>query len=155
MAPYNRALLMQDCSRWEEALADYERAIALNPQYADALYNRSMAQLFLGDFEAGWRGYEWRWVNARRLGIGEARTFTQPRWQGEDLSGKRLLLYSEAGLGDTLQFCRYVPLCARLGATVILEAQAPLVTSSKGSKAFRRYSPPAVLCRRSTINRRC
>ena len=128
MAHYNRALLMQDCSRWEEALADYERAIALNPQYADALYNRSMAQLFLGDFEAGWRGYEWRWVNARRLGIGEARTFTQPRWQGEDLSGKRLLLYSEAGLGDTLQFCRYVRLCARLGATVILEAQAPLVT---------------------------
>jgi tetratricopeptide (TPR) repeat protein len=127
MAPYNRALLMQDCSRWEEALADYDRAIALNPQFADALYNRSMARLFLGDFEAGWRDYEWRWVNAQRLGIGEARTFTQPRWQGEDLSGKRLLVYSEAGLGDTLQFCRYVPLCARLGATVILEAQAPLI----------------------------
>jgi hypothetical protein len=126
MAPYNRALLMQDCSRWEEALTDYDRAIALNPQFADALYNRSMVQLFLGEFEAGWRGYEWRWVNARRLGIGEARTFTQPRWQGEDLSGQRLLLYSEAGLGDTLHFCRYVPLCARLGATVILEAQAPL-----------------------------
>jgi tetratricopeptide (TPR) repeat protein len=126
MAPYNRALLMQDCSRWEEALADYDRAIALNPQFADALYNRAMAQLFLGDFEAGWRGYEWRWVNARRLGIGEARRFTQPRWLGEDLSGRLLLLYSEAGLGDTLQFCRFVPLCARLGATVILEAQAPL-----------------------------
>src|SRR5271156_577611 len=127
IAPYNRALLMQDCSRWEEALADYDRTLAINPQFADALYNRAMAQLFLGDFEAGWRGYEWRWVNARRLGLGEARTFTQPRWQGEDLSGRRLLLYGEAGLGDTLQFCRYVPLCARLGATVILEAQAPLV----------------------------
>ena len=126
MAPYNRALLMQDCSKWEEALADYDRAIALNPQFADALYNRAMAQLFLGDFEAGWRGYEWRWVSARRLGIGEARTFTQPRWLGEDLSGRLLLLYSEAGLGDTLQFCRFAPLCARLGATVILEAQAPL-----------------------------
>jgi Tfp pilus assembly protein PilF len=127
MAPYNRALLMQDCSRWEEALADYDRAIGLNPRFADALYNRSMAQLFLGDFDSGWRGYEWRWANARRLGIGEARTFTQPRWQGEDLAGKSLLLYAEAGLGDTLQFCRYVPLCARLGATVNLEIQAPLV----------------------------
>ena len=111
----------------EEALADYDRSIALNPQFADALYNRSMAQLFLGDFEQGWRGYEWRWANARRLGIGEARAFTQPRWQSEDIAGKRLLLYSEAGLGDTLQFCRYAPLCARLGATVILEVQAPLV----------------------------
>jgi hypothetical protein len=120
-------LLLQECSRWEEALADYDRSIAANPQFADALYNRSMAQLFLGDFEQGWRGYEWRWVNARRLGIGEARFFTQPRWQGEDLAGKRLLLYSEAGLGDTLQFCRYASLCARLGATVILEVQAPLV----------------------------
>jgi tetratricopeptide (TPR) repeat protein len=127
MAPYNRALLMQDCSRWEEALADYDHAIALNAQFADALYNRSMVQLFLGDFDSGWRGYEWRWVNARRLGIGEARTFTQPRWQGEDLAGKSLLLYAEAGLGDTLQFCRYAPLCARLGATVSLEIQAPLV----------------------------
>lgn len=128
MAPYNRALLMQDCSKWEEALADYDRAIALNPQFADALYNRSMAQLFLGDFEAGWRGYEWRWANAQRLGIGEARSFAQPRWHGEDIAGKRLLLYAEAGLGDTLQFCRYVPLCARADATVILEVQAPLVS---------------------------
>jgi TPR repeat/Glycosyltransferase family 9 (heptosyltransferase) len=127
MAPYNRALLMQDCSRWEEAIADYDRAIALNPQFADALYNRAMAQLFLGDFEAGWRGYEWRWVNARRLGIGEARTFKEPRWQGEEIAGKRLLLYAEAGLGDTLQFCRYATLCARSGASVILEVQAPLV----------------------------
>ena len=127
MAPYNRALLMQDCSRWEEAVADYDRAIALNPQFADALYNRSMAQLFLGDFEAGWPGYEWRWVNAQRLGIGGARRFTQPRWHGEDIAGKRLLLYAEAGLGDTLQFCRYAPLCARAGATVILEVQSPLV----------------------------
>ncbi len=127
MAHYNRALLMQDSSRWEEAIADYNRAIALNPQFADALYNRSMAQLFLGDLEAGWQGYEWRWINASRLGIGEARTFAQPRWHGEDIAGKRLLLYAEAGLGDTLQFCRYAPLCARAGATVILEVQAPLV----------------------------
>ena len=59
MAHYNRALLMQDCLQWDEALASYDRAIKLNPQFADAQYNRSMAQLFLGDFEQGWRGYEW------------------------------------------------------------------------------------------------
>jgi Flp pilus assembly protein TadD len=127
MAHYNRAILMQDYSRWEEALASYDRAITLDPQFADAQYNRAMAQLFLGDFESGWRGYEWRWVNAHRLGIGEVRAFAEPRWLGqESLAGKRLLLYSEAGLGDTLQFCRYATLCARLGATVVLEVQAPL-----------------------------
>jgi tetratricopeptide (TPR) repeat protein len=98
---------MQDSSRWNEAIADYDRAMELNPQFADALYNRAMAQLFLGDFEAGGRGYEWRWVNARRLGIGEDSELKEPRWHGEDIAGKRLLLYAEAGLGDTLQFCRY------------------------------------------------
>jgi tetratricopeptide (TPR) repeat protein len=122
MAHYNRALLLQDCSRWDEALASYERAIDLDPQFPDAQYNRSMAQLFLGDFESGWRGYEWRWANAHRLGIGETRSFAGRRWLGEDtLMGKRILLYAEGGLGDTLQFCRYGTSCARLGATVILE----------------------------------
>jgi lipoprotein NlpI len=136
MAHFNRALLMQDCSRWDEALASYDRAIELNPQFADAQYNRSMAQLFVGDFERGWRGYEWRWVNARRLGIGEARAFSAPRWLGEEpIAGKRILLYSEAGLGDTLQFCRYATSCGRLGAAVILEVPEvlrPLLGSLDG-----------------------
>jgi tetratricopeptide (TPR) repeat protein len=128
MAHYNRALLMQDCSRWDEALASYDQAIAINPEYADAQYNRSLARLFRGDFENGWRGYEWRWKNARRLSIGEPRNFMQPLWLGEEsIAGKRLLLYNEGGLGDTLQFCRYAPLSAALGATVILEVQTPLL----------------------------
>jgi tetratricopeptide (TPR) repeat protein len=128
MVHYNRALLMQDCSRWDEALSGYDQAISIDPQYADAQYNRSLALLFRGDFENGWRGYEWRWKNARRLSIGEPRNFTQPLWLGEEsIAGKRLLLYSEGGLGDTLQFCRYAASSAALGATVLLEVQAPLV----------------------------
>ena len=127
-AHYNLALLMQEGARWEEALASYDRAIAINPEFADAQYNRALVLLFLGDFERGWRGYEWRWKNARRLVIGELRGFSQPLWLGEEsLAGKRLLLHSEAGLGDTLQFCRYAPLAAALGATVYIEVQAPLV----------------------------
>ena len=128
MSQYNRALLMQECSRWDKALASYARAIAINPQFADAQYNRAMAQLFLGDFQAGWRAYEWRWANAQRLGIGAVRSFAQPRWLGnESILGKRLLLFSEAGLGDTLQFCRYATLCAEAGAIVILEAPRSLL----------------------------
>jgi tetratricopeptide (TPR) repeat protein len=125
---YNRALLLQENSRWEEALASYDRAIAINPEFAEAQYNRAMALLFLGDFERGWRSYEWRWKNARLLGIGEQRHFVQPLWLGEEsIAGKRLLLHSEAGLGDTLQFCRYAPLAAAQGASVYVEVPAALV----------------------------
>jgi Flp pilus assembly protein TadD len=128
MAHYNRALLMQDFFRWDEALSSYNQAISIDPGFADAQFNRSLALLFCGDFENGWRGYEWRWKNARRLSIGDPRNFAQPLWLGEEsIAGKRLLLYSEGGLGDTLQFCRYVTLSAALGATVLLEVQAPLV----------------------------
>jgi hypothetical protein len=128
MSHYNRALLLQDCSRWDEVLAGYNRAVSIDPGFADAQYNRSLALLFLGDFESGWRSYEWRWKNARRLSIGEPRNFTQPLWLGEEsIAGKRLLLYSEGGLGDTLQFCRYAALIAAQDATVLLEVQAPLL----------------------------
>jgi hypothetical protein len=127
MAHYNRALLMQDCCRWAEALASYDRAVSIDPQFADAQFNRALALLFCGDFEQGWRGHEWRWRVAERLGIGQPRQFEQPLWLGkEPIEGKRLLLHSEAGLGDTLQFCRYAPLAAARGAIVLLEVQAPL-----------------------------
>jgi tetratricopeptide (TPR) repeat protein len=100
MAHYNRALLMQDCSQWKAALASYNQAILVDPGFADAQYNRSLALLFQGDFENGWRSYEWRWKNAQRLSIGEPRNFTEPLWLGEEsIAGKRLLLYSEGGLG--------------------------------------------------------
>ena len=128
VAHYNRALLLQSLYRWEDALASYDRAIAIEPSYAEARYNRALLQLFMGDFAQGWRGYEWRWKNAARLAIGEARHFEKPLWLGEEsIVGKRLLLHSEAGLGDTLQFCRYATMCAALGAHVILQAQTALV----------------------------
>ena len=127
-AHYNRALLLQDYSLWHEAVAAYDQAIACNPEFSDAYVNRALASLYQGDFETGWRDFEWRWKNAVRLAIGEARNFQQPLWLGEQpLTGKRLLLHSEAGLGDTIQFSRYAALCAAQGASVILEIQKPLL----------------------------
>ncbi|HWW19556.1 MAG TPA: tetratricopeptide repeat protein [Steroidobacteraceae bacterium] len=124
---YNRAMALQDCQRWNEAIASYDRAIAANPEFADAQFNRAMALLYTGDFASGWPAWEWRWKNAQRLGIGEERHFRQPLWLGDEpLGGKRLLIHSEQGLGDTLQFCRYAALCAQRGATVILEVQPAL-----------------------------
>jgi hypothetical protein len=128
LVPYNRALLMQDTGQWDEALVDYDRTVALSPGHADARFNRSLVHLFCGNFAQGWRDFEWRWQNAARLGIGAAASFREPLWLGEQaIAGKRLLLLSEAGLGDTIQFCRYATACAALGATVILEVQPPLV----------------------------
>ena len=129
LVPYNRALLMQDFGRWDEALTGYDRTIALSPGHADAHFNRSLVQLFGGNFAQGWLDFEWRWKNAARLGIGAAAaSFSEPLWLGQEpIAGKRLLLQSEAGLGDTIQFCRYATACAALGATVILEVQPALV----------------------------
>jgi len=127
LAHYNRALLMQEFDRWDEAVASYDRAIAAQPDYAEARYNRALALLFQGEFDGGWRAYEWRWKMAQRLRIGTPRNVPQPLWLGDvSLEGKRLLLHAEAGLGDTLQFCRYAAVCAARGATVILEVQPPL-----------------------------
>ena len=129
LAHNNRALLLQLLYRWDEALASYDRAIQINPGYADAHYNRSLTALFLGDFAGGWPDFEWRWQVAQRINIGTARNFPQPLWRGEQsLAGKRLLVYSEQGLGDTLQFCRYATLAAAQGAAVILEVQSSLLS---------------------------
>ena len=132
LAHNNRALLLQLLNRWDEALASYDRAIAINPGYADAHYNRSLTALFLGDFSSGWPDFEWRRQVAQRINIAAPREFAQPQWRGDaPIAGKRLLVYSEEGLGDALQFCRYVTLAAAAGATVIVEVQASLVSLLK------------------------
>jgi len=121
----NRGVMLFEMRRMEEALADYDRAIALKPDYAEAHYNRAMHSLTLGDYARGWAQYEWRW---RTTQFEEAvRDLAAPLWLGrEDLRGRTILLHAEQGLGDTLQFCRYVPQVAALGATVVLEVQAGL-----------------------------
>jgi hypothetical protein len=96
--------------------------------------------LFQGDVENDWRSYEWRWKNAQRLSIGIPRNFTQPLWLDEESSaGNRFVLFSETGLGDTLQFFRYAALSAAEGAIVFLEV-ADVVCPACAS--FRGLSGP-------------
>jgi tetratricopeptide (TPR) repeat protein len=121
----NRGVALQEQKRLDEALTSYDQAIALKPDYADAHWNFSLLRLLMGDFERGWAESEWRWKNAS-LGLSE-RTFSQPLWLGaEAIDGKTLLLHHEQGLGDAIQFCRYVPLVAARGARVVLEVDRPL-----------------------------
>ena len=120
----NRGNALRDLKRSEEALASYDKAIALNPDYAEAFLNQSLCLLQMGHYEQGWRQYEWRKKLDERTGD---RTFCQPFWLGkEDIAGKILLIHWEQGLGDTIQFCRYVKLVEARGAKIIMSVQQPL-----------------------------
>jgi tetratricopeptide (TPR) repeat protein len=122
---YNAGVVLQLLNRLDEALAHFDRACALQPNFADAHCHGALLRLLTGDFERGWVESEWRW---RSASSGLARPgFTQPLWLGgEAIDGKTILLQSEQGYGDSIQFCRYVPLVAARGARVILQVEEPL-----------------------------
>jgi tetratricopeptide (TPR) repeat protein len=124
-AAANRGATLHDLKRYDEALASYDRALTLRPDFADAHYNEALCRLLVGDYERGWPKHEWRWETAQLRNA--RRNFAQPLWLGsQQISGKTILLHAEQGLGDTIQFCRYVPMVAERGAHVILEVQKPL-----------------------------
>ena len=121
----NKGTALCALTRYHEALASFCAAIVIEPDRAEAHYNAGLVRLRLGDFENGWRDYEWRWRKADWAD--KRRNFTAPLWLGaEPIEGKTILLHAEQGLGDTIQFVRYVPLMARRGATVIVECQTEL-----------------------------
>ena len=107
----------------EAAARAFRQAIELAPDNAGAHWNLALALLLQGEYEAGWPEYEWR---ARRRAASPPREFAAPRWSGEALDGRAILLHAEQGLGDTLQFVRYAALVARRGGRVVLECQPEL-----------------------------
>ncbi len=127
----NRAVVLRRLDRPQEALMSAARALAEQPGFAEARFVASVARLTLGDFAAGWRGYEARW------GVGalvrQRRHFAAPLWLGDaPLAGKTILLHAEQGFGDTIQFVRYAPLVAARGAKIVLEVQRALTPLCAG-----------------------
>ncbi len=104
------------------AIECFRRALAIDPQHARSHLRLARAALLRGDFTTGWREYEWR----RAEFSSPKNDFPQTRWRGEPLDGAQILIESEQGLGDTLQFVRFAPLVTAGGGRVVLEVQPEL-----------------------------
>jgi tetratricopeptide (TPR) repeat protein len=134
----NRGLALRELERPDEALQSLSHAIELGPDFAGAHWNKSILLLSVGRLEGGWREYEWRKRKPEPQGC---MTFPQPVWLGrENIAGKTLFVHSEQGLGDTIQFCRYVPFAQARGAQVIFAVQDSLMRMMKTLR-------PAILIR--------
>ncbi len=118
-AHLNFGCVLQRQGRVDAAIARYQTALRLLPDLTKAHTNLAIAQLLVGDFEAGWRQFEWRWQTEHA-----PKEPPHPLWAGEELAGKTILLYPEQGFGNVIQFLRYVPLVAARGARVVLETPA-------------------------------
>jgi Flp pilus assembly protein TadD len=124
----NHAALLQKLGRVAEARDAYDALLATHPGAAQARLHRAMLLLQSGIWQEGWREYESRFeVSARAARDIEPPVSSAPRWNGEPLLGKRILLRGEQGLGDVVQFIRYAAVLRNSGATVLVSAQPQLV----------------------------
>ncbi len=110
----------------DPAIACFDRILAKDPDYPEAHLYKAMAQLKRGEYAEGWDNYDHRFDTEEIRGA--RRDYPGPRWLGEDLHGRTILLIAEQGFGDTIQFIRFAPLLVERGARVIVEAPAPLAT---------------------------
>ena len=124
LALNNKAFALSQTQRFDEALAFYHHIKTVHPNDATTDWNLALLQLLRGNFDAGWAGRESRWTKTDPFPYP---TFSQPMWLGEvPIAGKTILIHRDEGLGDTIQFARYVPMVAALGARVILVVERPL-----------------------------
>ncbi|MFT4254051.1 MAG: tetratricopeptide repeat protein, partial [Caulobacter sp.] len=137
LAEMNLGVALTALNRHEEAVQAYDRALAVAPAFHEARYRKALQLLRLGRFDESWPLHEARWNCAGHMPRPYA---DKPYWTGdEDIAGETLLVYAEQGFGDTLQFCRYLPLLAARGAEIVLHADPklrPLLEGASGVKAL-------------------
>jgi tetratricopeptide (TPR) repeat protein len=131
----NKGMCLHFSNRIKPAIESYDAALKINPDYEDAKWNKSLSLLLIGNFDQGWILFESRW---KRDSFTEPRrNFSKPLWLGEEsLKNKTILLYSEQGLGDTIQFVRYAKIISQMECKVILEIPESLVELFKEIKDF-------------------
>lgn len=114
---------LHDLGQFEESIACYQTAVQLKPDYAEAHLSLAISWLLVGNLEAGWPEYDWRFACKRP----ERPPFVEPIWDGSPLDGKTILLYGEQGFGDKLQFIRYAPLVKARGGRVVVACNPALL----------------------------
>ena len=131
----NQGEILRAMGDGDRALVAFEKAITLAPDMVSAHWNRALIWLSKGNFQDGWPAYEWRWRRPTTLN----RLFVHgAAWQGEDVEGKVLFVYEEQGLGDTLQFIRYLPMLQALGARVVFEIGSALIRLVAENRSYDR-----------------
>jgi Tfp pilus assembly protein PilF len=126
IAHNNLALLLKSQGRYDEALSHYYQAIELRPDYAHAQWNLALTLLLTGRYEKGWQKFQWR-RQADLDAIPAYQCHSPPTWDGQPFRHQRLLIRCEQGMGDNIQFIRYLPLVKQLGGTVLVETPPPLL----------------------------
>lgn len=122
----NMGLLMMDLGKPDEARKNYYRSLEYNPHYKEALFNIGLLDLLQGDFHDGWEGYAMRWEASSLKGFKPV--YAAEEWDGvTDISDKTLLLYTEQGFGDCLQFIRYIPLIRDKVGKIVIHCQPELL----------------------------
>lgn len=137
----NLGIVLQAHGQLDAALEAYDAALALKPDYVEAQSNRALCLLAAGRFAEGWRQHENRWQGPRLRS--RHRHWPMPQWRGEPAEGKVILIHAEQGFGDTLQFCRYIPMVAARGLRVIVEVPLPLVRLLHGVPGIERLVVPS------------
>ena len=120
----NYGNVLRECGEPVGAVPFLQRAIQLAPTHPTAPFNLAVALLLAGDYKNGWPQYETRW-NYEHL-AGTLPDYTQPRWTGEDIKGKTVLVLGEQGHGDNIQFVRFIGDLAARGARVVLALNSNL-----------------------------
>jgi tetratricopeptide (TPR) repeat protein len=121
----NLSSVLKELGKVREAETRLREALRLSPSDPVLHYNLGLLLLLTGQFVEGWAGFEYRFAS----GAVPERGFTQPQWLGEPLEGRTLLIHSEQGLGDTIQFCRFAP---QVAGQVVLEVPRRLVRLLSG-----------------------
>ncbi len=123
----NRGVARRETKCFDAAIKDFDKSVEVNPDFAEGYYNKSLTLLSIGNLQEGFELYEHRWKTEHFQK--QVRHFQQPLWLGnEDLTGKTILLHSEQGLGDSIQFSRYIKSFKNIKCRVLLEIEKPLTT---------------------------
>lgn len=120
----NYGNVLRECGDPEGAIPFLQRSITLAPTHPTAQFNLAVAYLLAGNLERGWAQYESRW-NYEHL-AGTLPNYAQPRWTGQDIQGKTVMIMGEQGHGDNIQFVRFVDDIRRRGARPILAVSPSL-----------------------------